>query len=304
VGVPVIGFRRLAIAVVGALLVLGFAAASAPSQSSQDQVELHLATAGPGTIAVSPEGGGDQFFCKVEGQQPQDSGPDCDLTYDAGTRVTLEATPDDGASFAGWSDFACRQSFRSCTITLNDSPRYVTARFSPVTLTVYTDGSFGRIKVTPSPRNSCSINDGDACEYARGKTVTLSREHGASKRFWIGACNGNDQGTWDGNVCRLRLTSDEVVGAGYTDIQQIPPPLGSGITVVVAGRGKVTGRVINGSDTLSCPGSCTISGLTRYDYVTLRARGSNFYRWSNGSTAKIQPAVPMASVNRIQAVFR
>jgi hypothetical protein len=94
-----------------------------------------------------------------------------------------------------------------------------------------------------------------------------------------------------------------VIGAGYPDIQQIPPPLGSGIVVVVAGRGKVTGRVINGNERLSCPPSCTISGLTRYDYVSLTARGSRFYRWSNRYPGRTQ-VVPMSSINRIQAVLR
>jgi len=293
---------RLAATVVGALVAAGFVAASAPSQSTDDS-ELVLATAGPGTITASPAGGGEQSSCKVEGQQPQDSGPDCDLFYAPGTRVTLKAVPDDGRSFAGWSDFGCRQSSRTCTITLRDSPRYVTANFSPVTLSIFS-GAFGRISLTPSPRKACSINNGDSCEYARGTTVTLSRQHGASGNFWIGPCIGNDQGTLDASVCRVRLTSDEAIGAGYTDAGQIPPPLGSGITVVVAGGGKVTGSVINGSGTLSCPPRCSISGLTHYDYVRLKARRRGFYRWSSGSRYSRTQIVPMSSVNRIQAVFR
>jgi hypothetical protein len=303
VGVPVIGLRRLTVTVVGVLVVLGFAAASAPSQSNEGDAELHLATAGPGRVSASLASGGEKSFCKVEGQQPQDPFTDCDLNYEAGTRVTLEATPDGGHSFAGWSDFGCRQSSRRCTITLSADPRYVTARFSPVTLTVYAGGPFGRIKVTPNPRKPCSINDGEPCEYWPGTTVTLSRQRAASGQFWIGACKGNDQGTLDADVCRLRLTSDEVIGAGYPDVQQIPPPLGSGIAVVVAGSGKVTGRVINGNATLNCPPSCTISGLTRYDYVRLTGRGSRFDRWSNRFPGKTQ-VVPLSSMNRIQAVFR
>jgi hypothetical protein len=135
----------------------------------------------------------------------------------------------------------------------------------------------------------------------------LTREYAAPGYFWIGACEGNRDGKLDANVCRLRLTSNEAVGAGYKDRDEIPPPLGSGIVIVVAGsgRGKVTGSVINGTQTLDCGKRCVISGLYRYDYVRLTATklpGSHFYRWSNLSQIRTQ-IVPMSSTNRIQAVF-
>jgi hypothetical protein len=106
----------------------------------------------------------------------------------------------------------------------------------------------------------------------------------------------------DANTCRLRLTSDEAVGGGYTSPGGIPPPLGSSIAVVVAGRGRVTGNVVNGTQTLDCPGRCSISGLARHDHVRLVATRGRFKRWSNGVSVTTQ-VVPLASETRIHAIF-
>jgi len=82
--------------------------------------------------------------------------------------------------------------------------------------------------------------------------------------------------------------------------------LGSGIAVVVSGRGKVTGTVINRPEKLNCGSQCTITGLTRYDQVQLKAvltsSAYRFSRWNNGSPIKTQ-TIPISSTNRIQAVF-
>jgi hypothetical protein len=301
--------KRFALAAAGVLLALGFHAASAPSQTA---AEIQLVTAGPGVLTISPAETGPKAECKVDGQQYVDpatgelTGDEtpCIHHLEPGTRVTLTAVPDKGHSFVGWSDFACSSKSTRCTLTLAGGARYVTARFSPVTLTVYGTDEFGLISVKPKPSSACSLNDGEPCEYKSGTTITLSREF-AGDGFWIGACTGNEAGVLDDDECRLRLTSNEVVGAGYPDIQQIPPPLGSGIAVVVSGRGKVTGGVINGTQTLNCGTRCLITELKRYDYVRLTAtasKGSHFARWSNLSQVKTQ-VVPVSSTNRIQAVF-
>jgi hypothetical protein len=67
----------------------------------------------------------------------------------------------------------------------------------------------------------------------------------------------------------------------------------------------VTGQVINGGGTLNCGRICTISGLTRYDQVRLRARpsrGSRFVRWSDRNRLPGR-VVRMSAVNRIKATF-
>jgi Divergent InlB B-repeat domain len=315
VGVRAKGGTRLATAVIGALVVVGFVAASAPSQGPASSralnAELQLVTDGPGTLTVAPAEDADSADCKVDAQQYEPgSETSCVQHYESPTKVTLTAKPDTGHSFAGWSDFGCAATSTSCTLIIRTGTRYVGARFSPVSLQLNVneldDHPFGLISVSPEPLRTCSLNDGDRCEYRTGTVVTLTREFAAPGFFWIGACDGNKGGTLDADTCRLRLRSNEVVGAGYSAVDAIPPPLGSGIVVVVAGRGKVTGAVVNSTGTLDCGTRCSISGLIRYDQVRLTAtalRGSHFYRWSNLSRLRTQ-LIPLSSTNRIQAVFR
>jgi len=306
------GGSRIAAIVAGALIALGFPASSAPSPSAGAEVVIELATAGPGTVTISPAENESSGGCKTIAQQYESSQEACIHHYAGETRVTLEAVPDKGRSFAGWSDFGCKQTSTRCTLKLTPGTRNVSAWFSPVTLRLFLNEPnpgqrpFGLISADPKPSGACALNDGDPCQYPRATFVTLKREFAAPGFFWIGACEGNREGKLDANTCRLRVTSDEAVGVGYREAGEIPPPLGSGIAVVVSGRGKVTGSVINGTETLSCGARCVISGLDRYDYVRLVAtasKGSRFSRWNNRSTVKTQ-VVPMSSVNRIQAVFR
>jgi hypothetical protein len=305
--------KRLAATVAGAFVALGYVPASAPSRSVDEEIVIELATAGPGTVTISPAPDDETASCKTNAQEPDPVVAACTHVFESETRVTLEAVPDKGRTFAGWSDFACRATSTRCTLTLRPGTRYVSAQFGPVTLRLFVNESpdsgdeplYGRITVSPRSTKPCSFSYDAPCEYPRGTTVRLKRERAAPGFFWVGACVGNRGGLLDASECRLRLTSDEAVGAGYDNVGSIPPPLGSGIAVVVAGGGRVTGTVVNGTQTLNCGTRCVISGLTRYDYVRLTAkdvRSKRFSRWSNLNRERTQ-IVPMSSTNRIQAVF-
>ena len=266
--------------------------------------QLHAVPRGAGTIAISSTDGRSSL-CDVDFQQPI-SGP-CSQRYVTGSRVTLTAQPDAGGRFLGWTDYACSNSSRTCTLTAAGE-RFVAARFSPFRLRIES-GAFGGVTVRPG--GFCALLEGSPlCEfrYRAGSVVKLRREHGAAGRFWVGACLGNAAGLLDADVCQLRLYGDELVGAGLENVGSIPPALGTGIAVRLGGnkRGIVTGKVIKGSQTLSCGSRCLITGLTSYDRVYLAAkafRGSRFVRWSNKSRfTKLN--VPLATTNVIRAVFK
>jgi len=305
---PATWSKRLAAPTAGVLVAFGLVVAS-PSQSAplQAEAEIQLVTAGPGTLTISPAQDGETVDCRVNVQQYEEGSEEtCIQHYDPGTRVTLEAVPDDGHSFAGWSDFKCRRSSTTCALTLAAGTRFVTARFSPVTLKItHGDGDFGSITIRPRPNTSCEFDS--PCEFPFGTTVTLIRSRSAPGFFWVGACQNNRDGALNANVCRLSLESNEWVGAGYKSAGEIPPALGSEIVVVLggSGRGKVSGRVVNGSDTLSCGSRCSISGLDRNAHVLLRAQssgGSHFYRWSDFSRQKTR-IVSLSSTTRLKVAF-
>ena len=266
--------------------------------------QLSVVPRGAGTIAISPTQGTRSSLCDVDYQQ--DLNASCAQRYVPGTPVTLTAVEDDGATFLGWTDYACRNSSRSCTIRVTGD-RFVGARFTPVRLRIE-PGMFGGVSLS-SPRDGyCALlATSPLCEltYEAGDVVTLRREHGAAGQYWVGSCRGNAGGLLDAEVCRLRMDGDEYVAAGRDDPTAIPPARGMGLTVTIGGAGRVRGGVVNSSQTLSCPPRCRISRATDYDRVRLEAvrrKGSRFVRWSGGSRLR-KLVVELERVNRIRAVF-
>jgi hypothetical protein len=284
--------------------------ALAPSVSAlfHPAAQLQAVTAGPGTLSISSDDPAvAPVVCQVDAQQ-ETEGSTCSVRYVTGTRVTVTARPTGSARFIGWSDFACRDTSRTCKLTLTGE-RYIAARFSPVTLTIQ-GGAFGSVTVTPKPGGVCVPSENaPSCEYVypSGTLVTLRRQHAADGQFWIGACSGNTDGLLDADTCQIRLQGNELVGAGFDNVTAIPPPLGSGLEIKLAGngKGKVTGAVVNGTETLACGSRCSLSGLTRYDEVRVtatRLNGSRFVGWSDGSTLS-RRILQLSKVNRIQARF-
>lgn len=298
----------------GAVVAIAAAVASAATPAVAHAAELNALSAGQGTILISPGPDGKDALCRP-GERPGDPDSGCGAEYPDGTSVRLTAIRAEGRRFAGWSDFACRDTLETCTITLSGTT-YITARFTPVTLSV--DGTeFGAITVRPAPGGYagaaiCMLApDANPCTYDPypiGTTVTLRRAHDSPGLYWIGACDGNANGNLDADVCRLTLWGDESVGAGFEDLTAHRPPIGTGLTVVKAGngRGTVKGKVKTGPQTLDCGRRCTITGASRNDQVRLtakEARGSRFLGWSDNRRAPRTRSVSLSKITRIRVTF-
>src|SRR5581483_679194 len=127
------------------------------------------------------------------------SGGTCSVSVTKGQSVTLEETPQTGATFLGWGG-ACAGKNPTCTIPQVNADKSVTAQFSggggggggtvPLTVSVSGPGT-----VTGSGIN-CG-NGGTTCTAspASGATVTLTATpaSGATFQGWGGACSGNSR---------------------------------------------------------------------------------------------------------------
>jgi hypothetical protein len=143
-----------------------------------------------------------------------DCGGACRTSVESGTRVRLEADPDDGSTFAGWSGAGC-EGTGACEFTVRDAVT-VTARFSdaPIppgefVLTV-TRGGKGSGRVTSRP---AGIDCGDECDapFAEDSEVELFQEADEGSVFagWSGAgCSGTEG-------CRVAMTQPQAVTARF-----------------------------------------------------------------------------------------
>jgi uncharacterized repeat protein (TIGR02543 family) len=130
--------------------------------------------AGSGTVTSSPTG----------------------TTFNAGTSVTLAATPGANSTFAGWSG-ACTGTSRTCTVTMNSNLSVQASFAQPqpsYTLTVTKNGS-GNGTVTRSPSGST---------FKQGTAVRLIAQADKRSTFagWAGACSGTS------GTCTVLMTGN------------------------------------------------------------------------------------------------
>jgi hypothetical protein len=121
-----------------------------------------------------------------------DGSTTCSTNVNAGTSVTLTATPSTGATFTSWGG-ACTGSGRTCSVTMN-AAKSVTAIFS--------GGSTATVQLSVSATGHGTVTgEGIICgngkatcsaKVAQGSTVglTATPARGATFTGWGGACTG------------------------------------------------------------------------------------------------------------------
>jgi uncharacterized repeat protein (TIGR02543 family) len=198
---------------------------------------VSAAGTGSGEVASSPAG----VSC----------GYSCEALFDAGTSVTLTATPDASSVFVGWTGDCAGTSV--CQVTM-DQTRSITATFAPNTfgLSVAKQGA-GSGSVSSSP---AEISCGTLCQgtFGGGTTVTLTATPDPGSVFggWSGDCSGT-------GACPITMNQDRSVTATFNP--NLPP---------------------RASFTLACTGlTCSFDGGGSGDPDGAIAR----YAWSFGDGA-------------------
>lgn len=156
----------------------------------------------------------------------------CRASFDAGTTVTLTATPAAGQRFDAWSG-ACSGSASTCTVALSET-RAVGATFAtvpPVTryALALTVNGFGSVASQPAGINcgtQCSANFDDGTAV----TLTATPANGSVVGAWSGACSGA------ASTCTVTMTQARTVGIAFA-VQQAA---GWGGVLNVSGNGART----------------------------------------------------------------
>ena len=210
----------------------------------------------------------------------------CVHYYPNNTPVTLNATPQSGWTFTGWSGDCSGTG--PCNITMSQL-RSVTANFTQTTypLTVSANGSG---TVTSTDRN---INCPGVCGYGytAGTPVTLIANPAQGWTFagWSGACSGNGS-------CNVVVTQTLSVTATFTQSQGFHT-----LSVSISGAGSVTST----DQLINCPGACSATYPSNAQ-VVLNATpntGATFAGWSGTCGGVGSCTVTMTQDQSLAATF-
>ncbi len=190
-------------------------------------------------------------------------------TFNAGTAVTLTATPDASSVFGGWSGGGCSGTSPTCTVTMNANTS-VTATFTVKTFTV-TAGSVTNGTISPS--GATTVNYGASRTY----TITPAAGYGVTGVTVDGSSVGAVSSYTFSNVTANHGISATFAANTYT------------LTINKAGNG-------NGTVTNNLSGSNVISG-TVVSLTALPDSSSVFGGWSGACSGTSQTCTVTMSAN-------
>jgi hypothetical protein len=210
-----------------------------PVANARHVLALDAQPAGSGTVTAAPA-------------------PDLYGRYEAGTTVTLTATPAVGYVFDAWSG-AASGAVSQVAVTL-DAPKAVTAQFAParyaLTLITAPPGS-GSVSVSPLP-------DADGL-YAHGTVVTLTASPAIGYAFT----------SWNGAASGAGLQTSVTLDAAKTATANFVPRRTLTLSAVPSDGGSVSAAPAPGADGMYAHG--TVVTLT-----ATPAAGFAFTSWSGG----------------------
>lgn len=245
-----------------------------PLVSNGYSVTVIKAGNGTGSIISSPDG----INC----------GTTCTAIFSKGVVVNLNATPNIGSTFTGWSGTSCAGA-GVCSLSM-DASKSVTANFvlKTQTLTIHRTGTGN---VTSSP---IGVNCGNTCVYGfnDGTFVSLTASPAPGYYFggWSGDCIGSE-------TCTLTMDAAKKVTANFIAI----PPGNVVLSVTKTGLGSITSLPVG----INCSGTCNAS-FSIGSSVTLTAApvtGYYFAGWSGACSGSGTCTLTLSSNQTANASF-
>jgi pimeloyl-ACP methyl ester carboxylesterase len=236
---------------------------------------LSISKSGSGTGTVSSSPGG--IWC----------GATCSASFSNGVYVTLNASPDAGSTFVGWSGGGCYGT-GSCTVFMNTA-QYVTAVFNvaPPVITAITDSSYSYTIYTTSTIVIWGSN------FSSGGSNTVQFQRPGYGDVWL--YQGDGHYYWDYATSQINANLDGRLAAGWwtATVRNASGAPSGGFNVLINGvmqtltvskNGTGSGTVSSNTGSIWCGYTCTAS-FASGTYVTLTASpdaGSTFAGWSGG----------------------
>jgi hypothetical protein len=217
-----------------------------------------------------------------------DCGATCEAVLDAGTEVTLTATPDPTSTFAGWSGGGCSGDL-TCTVTM-DGARSVTATFTRITyaLAVERDGTGGGTVASDPAGIDCGTSCDAVLEIGTVVTLTATPDPTSTFAGWSGGgCSGD-------LTCTVTMDGARSVTATFTRVTYA-------LTVATTGGGTVTSAPAG----ITCGATCTAAYVAG-TVVTLSAVAdatATFAGWSGACSGTGACTVTMDGAEAVSARF-
>ncbi|MCU0222481.1 MAG: hypothetical protein MUF27_00085 [Acidobacteria bacterium] len=224
-------------------------------------------------------------------------GESCTASYDAGTVVTLTATPIQGSVFAGWSG-ACTGT-GTCSVTMS-AARSVTATFNAIpvnrTLTVSVTPEQGGFVIS-EPRGIGCGSGYTLCQsdFPSGTVIVLNPDPttGFSFAGWTGACSGT-------GLCVVTLNADSTVGANFSGVAQ--PTLSVSVTPDAGGSvASAPAGISCGAGNTQCSNAWPVG--TGISLTATPVSGWNFTGWSGACTGTGSCAITLNANASVGANF-
>ena len=241
------------------------------------------------TLSVAKDGNGTSFGSVTSDPTGIDCGITCSMSYDYNTPVTLTASADTGAFFAGWTG-DCTVDGLSCTTTMTDT-RNVTATFTLITYTISvtkTGNGSGSIASDPTGID-CGTTCSGSFNYTSTVTLTATADTGSTFMGWTGDCIGTVP-------CNITIDAAKNVTATFSLVTY---------TLTMHKTGDGTGAVTSDPAGIDCGLTCTVA----YDYgtvVTLTQQpitGSAFAGWQGDCTGSGTCQVTVLGNQSVTATF-
>jgi hypothetical protein len=222
--------------------------------------------------------------------------PFCTDEYEAGTVVTLTATPTQGSTFYSWKYCdAGGVNGRQCTVTL-DKAKTVKATFTTThALTLTKAGGLGKVQSSPGGV-LCLFNCQDTtASFREGTEVTLKQTPAKHFHFveWLGDCSG-------ASTCQVTMGEAHDVSALFAED---PKHL---LTLTKSGGGA--GTVKSSVAGINCGATCATTKAAYYQGEVLEltatpGKGSAFKGWSGACTGAATCTVTMSEARGVTAEF-